>query len=351
MEPPDEESLLGTNAKTTREITTACAISTAVSVAMMLLNKAIVLDIPFSGGLVLLQNAATVLIVQSYRCCSHQNIRWNSIRDSLPCAILFGANTFTSLQALSYLSVTAFTILRNTQSIISYPLDYLLRGERLKPLSVYFLFTILLGTCAFCGKDLRTNVEGIAWASAHVVSSTLYAVLAKIRTEKEDFSTLEMTWFNNMLSLPIVGGAAAIQVVYTPQLVRPSCGVPCWSMVALSCVGGCAMSVAGLNTQMLLSPVTCLTFNNLNKIPAMLISAAIWPHLETTDTIQEILGIVLSVYGGYLFAVSKQGPVHPFAIFIAVAFSIVLVPLMVLGEKAEQQLLHPLNVTKRIFHT
>lgn len=335
------------------EIIVACIATTVVSVAMILLNKAVVLSIPFSGGLVLLQNIATVLIVQAYRCFSHPpEIEWRTIRDSIPCAILFGANTFTSMQALSFLSVTAFTIFRNTQSIISYPLDYFMRGERLKPVSVYLLLTILLGTVAFCGKEIRTNLEGIIWASAHIVSSTLYAVLIKIRTQTPDFKenpitrTLEMAWLNNMLSLPIVGGAAAIQAVYMNKpWIRPTCGVKCWVMVAISCITGCAMSVVGLKTQALLSPVTFLAFNNLNKIPAMLLSSVIWPHLETADTILEVMGIVLSIYGGCLFAISKQGDVNPVAIFVSVALSLALVPLIILGENADRQLLQHFNTS------
>ena len=357
-----------------------CTMTTTVSVSMILINKALVLDIPFSGGLVLLQNAVTVLIVQLYGFCGcPKDFGWKSIRRHLLCAVLFGANTYTSMQALSFLSVTAFTIFRNTQSIISYPIDYFMRGERLKPISLFLLFTILLGTCAFCGKGLRTNIEGIVWASAHVISSTLYAVLIKMRMEAEDQKecdgssqvgkdadvcgeledphaseicikeedikdnkltrTLEMVWFNNLLSLPIVGCAAGIQAAHMPSsmLIRHS-GVLSWILVALSCLGGCAMSIIGLKTQALLSPVTFLLFNNLNKIPAMLISAVIWPHLETADTIQEIMGIVLSLLGGFLFALSKQNNVHFVALFVVVAISVAIVPLMVLGELADQRL-------------
>jgi drug/metabolite transporter (DMT)-like permease len=102
-----------------------CTVTTTVSVSMILINKALVLDIPFSGGLVLLQNAVTVLIVQLYGFCGcPKDFGWKSTRRHLLCAVLFGANTYTSMQSLSFLSVTAFTIFRNTQSIISYPIDY-----------------------------------------------------------------------------------------------------------------------------------------------------------------------------------------------------------------------------------
>jgi drug/metabolite transporter (DMT)-like permease len=358
------------------KIAVTCAITTTVSVSMILINKALVLDIQFSGGLVLLQNAVTVLIVQVYDSCGcPRDLGRKSIRAHLLCAMLFGANTYTSMQALSFLSVTAFTIFRNTQSIVSYPLDYFMRGEKLKPVSIYLLFTILLGTCAFCGKGLRTNVEGIAWASAHVVSSTLYAVFIKMRIEAEGQAeptpvgedkgacaegphvsqiciemedvkqqsqltrTLEIVWYNNLLSLPIVACAAGIQAARMPSsmLVRHA-GALCLSLVALSCLGGCAMSIVGLKTQALLSPVTFLLFNNLNKIPATLISAVIWPHLETADTVQEIMGIVLSLIGGFLFALSKQGEVHFLALCAVTAISVAIVPLMVLGELADQRL-------------
>ena len=110
------------------------------------------------------------------------------------------------------------------------------------------------------------------------------------------------------------------------------------------------MSVVSLKTQTLMTPTSFLTFNNLNKIPAMLISAAIWPSLETANTTQEVMGVVLSILGGYLYAVSKKGDVHPFALFASAAMSIALIPLMVLGEMAEQQhlkvLLNTTNTTE-----
>ena len=335
-------------------ITTAavCMLSTAVSVAMIIINKAIVLNVPFSGGLVLLQNTVTIFIIQSFRRCSiPSDIGWQTILHNTPCAILFGVNTFTSMQALTYLSVTTFTVFRNTQSILSYPLDYIIRGERLKPVSIYSLFTIILGTYAYCGKDLRANVEGIIWATVHIVSTALYAILTKIRLDSAAESsrlkvlhpltqTLDLAWYNNVISTPIVAAAATAQVVYSNlsiQQIDTGCGMQCWILVAVSCFGGCAMSVTGLKVQSLISPVTFLMFNNLNKIPAMLISALIWPQLETADTTQEILGIILSIYGGCLFALSKQGDVHPLALFACVAMCIAIIPLMILGELAEQR--------------
>lgn len=335
--------------QTAAMVASVCMISTTVSVAMIIINKAIVLDIPFSGGLVLLQNTATIFIIQSYRRCSivPSDIGWQAILYNTPCAILFGVNTFTSMQSLTYLSVTAFTVFRNTQSILSYPLDYVIRGERLKPISIYFLFTIILGTYAYCGKDLRANIEGVAWATAHIVSTALYAILTKIRLDSAESrlkvhpltQTLDLAWYNNVLSTPIVAAAATAQVVYSNlsiQQIDTGCGMRCWMLVAVSCFGGCAMSVTGLEVQSLISPVTFLMFNNLNKIPAMMISALIWPQLETADTTQEILGIVLSIYGGCLFALSKQGDVHPLALFACITLCIAIVPLIILGELAVQ---------------
>ncbi len=94
-----------------------------------------------------------------------------------------------------------------------------------------------------------------------------------------------------------------------------------------------------------MSPVTFLVFNNLNKIPAILISTALWPQLETANTTQEIMGIVLSLYGGFLYSLSKQGDVNPAALFISVALSIAIIPLVVLGELAEQRNAQVLNIT------
>jgi hypothetical protein len=302
---------------------------------------------------VLLQNTATIILVQSYKGCRvPKDIGWQAIREATPCALLFGINTFTSMISLTYLSVTAFTILKNTQSILSYPLDYYVRGEKLKPVSIYLLFTVLLGTCAYCGRDLRANLNGLVWALAHLISSTVYAVLTKMRLQADGDTNdkltqaLDLAWYNNALSTPIVAGAAALQAFTLREpLIKAVCGLHCWIMIAISCFGGCAMSVTSLRTQGLMSPVTFLVFNNLNKIPAILISTALWPQLETANTTQEIMGIVLSLYGGFLYSLSKQGDVNPAALFISAALSIAIIPLVVLGELAEQRNAQVLNIT------
>ncbi len=49
-----------------------------------------------------------------------QRLELDRIVDNLLCTFLFGANTFTSMQPLSFLSVTTFTIIRDAQSILCY---------------------------------------------------------------------------------------------------------------------------------------------------------------------------------------------------------------------------------------
>jgi hypothetical protein len=354
MKEPEEKAAKPEQESTDKvTVIVMCITTTVVSVSMVLLNKAIVLSVPFSGGLVLLQNTATIILVQSYKGCRvPKDIGWQAIREATPCALLFGINTFTSMISLTYLSVTAFTILKNTQSILSYPLDYYMRGEQLKPVSIYLLFTILLGTCAYCGRDLRANINGLFWVLTHLIFSTVYAVLMKMRLQAADDTNdkltqaLDLSWYNNALSTPIVAGAAALQAFTLREPpIKAACGLHCWIMIAISCFGGCAMSVTSLRTQGLMSPVTFLVFNNLNKIPAILISTALWPQLETANTTQEIMGIVLSLYGGFLYSLSKQGDVNPAALFISVALSIAIIPLVVLGELAEQRNAQVLNIT------
>ena len=76
---------------------------------------------------------------QAHRCgACPSDIGGETILSNIPCTILFDTNTFTSRQSLSFLSIAVFTILRNTQSILSFPLDCLFRGEMLKPDSVSF---------------------------------------------------------------------------------------------------------------------------------------------------------------------------------------------------------------------
>ena len=321
-------------------ISLVCICATVASVSMMLLNKAIISVWPFSAVLILIQNMVTVCLIQML-CSTPRHLEFNSIVRYAPCSMLFAINTFTSMQALSFLSVTTFTIFRNTQAILSYPLDYVLRGEALRTQSVYFLILILFGTCAYCSHDLPdASIAGCLWAAAHVVSTTVCAVTTKITLEGHspdvaEQAMLDLAWLNNILSIPILAPIAAVQLQNNTAFIlsteAASASGPLSLLVILSCFGGCVLSICSIRVQALLTPVTYLTFNNLNKIPAMLLSTIIWPSPHAASP-QEIIGIVLSVYGGYLYALSKEHEVHWVLLLTSAAIVATLVPLLAVGH-------------------
>jgi drug/metabolite transporter (DMT)-like permease len=279
------------------------------SISMILLNKTVVLMFPFSAFVLILQNVVTIFLLKS------QNVNLGfSLQTALswtPCVLLFCINTYSSLRALTYISVPTFTVFRNIQPLISSVVDFLVRRERISASSVVFLCIIICGAYLYAHNDLEYNAKGYAWSLIHIFSMSFYSVSVKLSFEKLKLRPVEMSWYNNIMSLGILTGLAYYEFLQeTPttrilsSLEKCSADGICKIIIAASCVGGYFVSVNGFNAQEVLTPTSWLTLNNLSKIPALIISCMIW---NVNMNMLEVIGLAISLTGGYLYAMERQG--------------------------------------------
>jgi hypothetical protein len=160
----------------------------------------------------------------------------------------------------------------------------------------------------------------------------VYAVAVKVKIKSLELNAFEMSMYNGVWSNLILIPLAIYQGIGADppvDLMIHSClnGYGCWIPLIIS--GPCCfvVSVTGFIAHDMMSPISFVTFNNINKLPATLLSYVIWPALVTHT---EIFGMASSLWGGYMYALSTQEkPIHIALMIISTSLLITGISLFV----------------------
>ncbi len=296
------------------------------SIAMILLNKGCVLLFPHPSVLLIFQNVCTILIL-SFMGEERMPFEIGLWIQWFPCSLLFCVNLFSSLQSLVYISVPTFTVLRNLQPILAVGIDFIVRGEKQSCFRVNFLVQVLIGAVLYCSHDLDFEPRGYFWAILHCVSMTFYSVLVKFKSDELGLSAKNMSWFNNIMSIP--GLLTIMAFEHTIELgsradnlnsrtfddcMRCAHNPLCTFTILSSCAGGFFVSVTGFQAQKVMSPTSWLSLNNFSKIPAILISFILFGGFISSATVH---GMIISITAAYLYALSGRQSITVFSHLVA----------------------------------
>jgi len=158
---------------------------------------------------------------------------------------------------------------------------------------------------------------------------SLYAVFVKLKSlahihsggsdELNVMSAADMSWYNNILSMPILCSIYFVEImiqsdstsnssVHTLRQNLYTCMSPdhrlqCQSITVFSMVGAYIISVIGFRTQKVLSPIGWVTLNNISKFPAIVLSQLFWPSQLAG---MEWVGLCFALASGYCYSLTKQ---------------------------------------------
>ena len=279
------------------------------SISMILLNKASISIFPDISCLLVLQNLTTVLMLKIKNGDSiqfHQSIA----KQWLICAFLFCLNIASSLQSLAFISVPTFTVLRNTQPLLALVLETGIQKKDLKWDSIFYLFGVLIGAVVYCMHDLDFDLNGYICAIVHVLSMTFYSIFVKQKSNELKLSSEEMSYYNNVLSLPFLAISACFRFfldpAYSPQTSIFLCTkeLKCIAIVLASCIGGFCISVTAFQAQKMISPTSFLCLNNVSKVPASLISLALFGGFYSFATFH---GMFISLSCASFYSIANLG--------------------------------------------
>lgn len=298
---PDQEITITTRYQFLQQAC-ICTLWCISAVIMTVLNKIVLELVPVGSAVLLVQITICVMLLKLYnlKLTIHPPTAW----DLLPCAMLFCVNLYTSMQAISLLSIPTFNMIRNMQCFISCPLDYVVRGEKVSCSSFCAMLIVLLGSVLYCGHSDTVDAIGLVWATVNTAGVCAYTIYIKIKFK--NVGPTEIAWYNNITSLlPI-----AIMTVYDtlfhlkPRESVMACAESgkCAGFLALSSVGCCAITITTFHSQQIMSPTTWLLFNNLNKIPSTVMACIIW---SIPLGWLEITGLVTSLIGGLIYSFTR----------------------------------------------
>jgi hypothetical protein len=278
------------------------------SIAMILLNKGAASWFPHISLLLILQNSVTIIILIL---TSTENFQFDVAvsKKWAPCAVLFCMNLYSSLQSLIFISVSTFTVLRNTQPLLAVCMDFALRGKKTEAAGIVYLSEVLVGAVLYCAHDLGFNMRGYVWAAVHVLSMTCYSILVKRQCQTLCLSSPYMSYYNNILSIPGLLLIGWFEISYGLNGMHNSindimqcANSYCVFIVALSCIGGFCVSVSGFQAQQVMSPTSWLCLNNFSKIPAIIISYMVFGGHASGATMH---GMTISICCAYFYSISN----------------------------------------------
>lgn len=283
-------------------IVTQAAMNFSVSsIVMLLLNKYIATVIPYPAFILLLQNVFTIFFLKIWK--TELNLEYKKAVSWAPCVMLFLCNLYSSMKALKYISVPTFSVFRNMQPIMSTMFDLLLRQQPTTYDNMICIMIILIGSYIYAWESINYDAFGYIWTFFFMISSSLYTIAVKVKIDETQLNSFEMSYYNNVLSL--------VPLLCLTMGEKPSDNFmevctdtfTCWLPILISGYGAFFISVAGFQAQEVMTPTTWLVCNNLSKLPAIMLACMLWGmHL----TWWQILGIVVSILGGFLYSMSSQ---------------------------------------------
>mmetsp|Transcript_3540 Transcript_3540/g.10329 ORF Transcript_3540/g.10329 Transcript_3540/m.10329 type:complete len:583 (-) Transcript_3540:6-1754(-) len=280
-----------------------------VSSTMLILNKAVLKNIPVATIVLLAQVGSSAIIlwvlgkmnviaVDGFKISTARSFLWN--------AVAFMVLLYTNAKALESANLETVIVFRTLSIFATAYGDFrLLHAKALDLHSIGSLLLVVLGAVGYMASDKGFQVRNMAWVFAYGFSNAAYPIVTKLVIKSNvSMTSWGRTYYNNLMTFIVFVPAAflagehrKLMEVYDQAATTTSLG-----LLFLSCVWGTAISFLGF---LVLENVSATTFNvmgNANKILTMVLNHVIW---EFHASIQANMFLLLSLVGAAAYGNSK----------------------------------------------
>lgn len=209
--PPESDSFKA-HAPPTNEsspfLTLFAAVSYGVaSMAMVFINKAVLLQYSHSMTLLILQQLATAILIhlgKVFRLCNVRSMDLQTSKKLLPLSLFYNANVAFALASLKGVNIPMYIALKRLT-----PLAVLIAGffsGKAKPSIEVSLSVLLTGVGVIIAAlgDFSFDLMGYTLALTSVFFQTAYLVLVERSAADDGLSSIELMLYNSVLSLPFL---------------------------------------------------------------------------------------------------------------------------------------------------
>ncbi|KAI9021122.1 GDP-mannose transporter [Hyaloraphidium curvatum] len=312
------------------------------SILMTLTNKFVLSGFGFTMNFLLLavQCLSVVALLELFHWLGHlqhRPFRVAEARAWFPVSVLLALMIYTGSKALQYLSISIFTVFKNTTIIaIAYAERFFLNGapvtgEILLSFGLMILSSIIAGWADLTSgtgglkKDAFGVGKGTAyfWMFMNCLTAAAYAVGMRGAMKQVKFKEFDTVFYNNLLATPLLFAASLLLeseqwrtgrfTVLDPSSISLA-GLG-WA-IAVSSASGFAISYCSSWCVRMTSSTTFSMAGALNKLPIAVAGMVVFGDPVTPGS---VLGVGLAFLAGIIYTRAKSAQSHPPAPVLPVA--------------------------------
>lgn len=221
----------------------------------------------------------------------------------LPVNVFFVSMLSTGFLSLKYLNVPMVTIFKNLTNVGIMWGEWHFYGAHISKGAALSCFIMILGAFLAAANDITFSAVGYFWMVMNCLCTAGYVLYMKHATKTVRLAKFGMVFYNNLLSLPILLGGAALRGEFA-VLTRTE-ELHTMPYLTLSLYAGLVGFFLNLATLWCVSNNSATTYavvGALNKIPLAVLG---WFLFKTPITNKALVFLSLSMCGGFLYTYTK----------------------------------------------
>jgi drug/metabolite transporter (DMT)-like permease len=301
---------------TSKETTISLIVYCISGTLLTLVNKLAILAFPAPNTLLLFQNGATVLLLLALTHIAPDRVggplpslTLSAFKSWLPLTLLFVGMLGSSLLALQNVSSVTLIVFRNLCTLVVAFFERLVLGSEINTLAIFSLVGILCGAILYALNDIQFSIIGYAWLIVNVSCTAAFQIYVKSlishlpKDGPGSLGPFGMSYFNNVISLPVFGILAAImgEVSHLRELIY-ALSVKSWIIIVSSALLGFTLSTSAFLVTKLVTATSMMVANNVNKFALIILSEL---FVEQTLVPLSSLGTALVMVFAWIYSQSK----------------------------------------------
>ncbi|KAF3989592.1 hypothetical protein FT663_02852 [Candidozyma haemuli var. vulneris] len=290
------------------------------SILMTLTNKYVLSkDFSFNFLLLAVQGMTCTAIIATLKALNiitYRPFNKEEAKKWLPIVFLLVAMIYTGSKAIKGLSIPVYTIFKNLTIILIAYGEVLWFGGKVTTMVLgSFLLMVLSSVLACYGdtsasrsaEDVASMYHGYFWMFANCFASAAFVLIMRIRIKLTNFKDFDTTYYNNLLSIPILLVATFVLEDWSPENIAknfpPETRNATITAMVLSGASTVAISYCSAWCVRVTSSTTYSMVGALNKLPIALSGLVFF---DAAVNFWSVSSIFVGFVSGLVYAVAKQ---------------------------------------------
>ncbi|XP_078439382.1 UDP-N-acetylglucosamine (UAA) transporter family isoform X2 [Wolffia australiana] len=177
------------------------------SMAMVFLNKAVLMQYSYAMTLLTLQQLTTALLILWARVLGYTNARGFNLETAkklLPLSLFYNANVSFALASLKGVNIPMYIALKRLTPLAVLVAGFFSGKGRPSTQVTLSVLLVALGVIVAALGDFSFDMFGYTMALTSVFFQTMYLLMVEKSGAKDGFSSIELMLYNSVLSLPFL---------------------------------------------------------------------------------------------------------------------------------------------------